>query len=480
MGMNKKRQLWIASGCMVVSLVFFAYMGIYTRYLADDFCVAYKAQQFGVIGSAVDWYTTWAGQYTNWLIKGVAGQLGTGFAMILPAIIVAGWAGAASWMFYQMGKLLQFQKPGWIAIVLGTGFTYALFGGAPDVIQSLYWLSASIPYTLPLLALMFYVGFFFLMLRKHAAGKFPVWALIFTAVLTFIAGGTSESYVLFQGAVLGFMFIGVLIFAPTPMKKNGLWLLGIGVVFSGLSFIAILIAPGNAIRQSSFGATLPVSEIISRTLRVTASFFATDIGVFSTIPLLVALILPALLISQFTTFERPLLMTPRRARVLMALSLGIALVLVLIVIGPPIYATSVAPAPRVYLAAHLVMICTAGFWGCVIGLGIKRPGLGRDTRAGLGVLIVLGLLMAVGPLLTAAQTLGRTPDYQLFASDWDARDSAIRAAAASGEQVVQVAALGFDLAEAAHLDTLTDDPEWWVNICAADYYGVESIVVRES
>jgi len=340
-------------------------------------------------------------------------------------------------------------------------------------------MSATIPYTLPLVILTFYVGFFLWVLRRYPAGKLPAWVFIFTAGVTFVAGGTSESYVLFQGAVLVLMMLSVLAIAPAARKRGGLRLLIVGLIFSGLAFAVTLAAPGNAIRQASFGETLPVSEIILRTLRVTASFFATDIGVFSPIPLLIALLLPMLMVSQFATFERPLTMTPRRARGLMGLSLGIALALVLVVIGPPIYATSVAPAPRVYLAAHLVMICTAAFWGCVIGIGLKRPGLTPESPPTLGVMLLLASLLIVGPLLTTGQTLSHVSAFSTFAAEWDQRDHDIRAAAAQHIADVVVPAFSVDLATRARLDTIGDDSSGWVNVCAANYYGVKSITVQD-
>jgi hypothetical protein len=301
---------------------------------------------------------------------------------------------------------------------------YGVFAGAPNLIQSLFWLGGSIPYTLPFIVLTFYLGFFFYVLRRHSDGRIPIWAFIFTGLAAFTAGGLSEVYALFQSVVLGLILIilGLLAVAPSPIKRSGTLLLVIGIVFSTLALVIILVAPGRSVREAGFGETLPIIDVILRTLQVTASFFATDLGVFATIPLLVALILPAVILSQFAVFEVPIRITPRRTWELMALSLGIALVLVLVTIVPPIYATSVAPAPRVYLIPHLVLICTAGFWGSLIGLGMKRNWSSAESRPALSAVIVLALLVIAGPFLTAGQTLGRIPAFSTFAAEWDQRE----------------------------------------------------------
>jgi hypothetical protein len=478
--MSKNRVLLVAAIITTIPLVVFAYLGLFTRYLADDFCTTNTALQYGVFGSVGWWYTNWAGQFTNWTLKGIVGVLNPMVITILPAFIIAVWFGAAIWMFYEIGRLFRIQERLSGAVLLSAVLLFAGFTGAPNVIQSLYWFGASIPYTMPLIVLMLYIGFFLHFLRRYPDGKLPFWAIFMAAVVAFLAGGMSEMYVIFQGVVFGLMILGVLLAAPNPVKKSGTILLAIGLAASMVAFIIVLAAPGNAVRKAAFGETLPILEIILRTLRVAASFFATDIGVFSPIPLLVALILPAVVTSQFLTFEQPVRMSGKRARKLLALSGGVAILLLLVIIGPSIYGTSVAPTPRVYFTAHLVMISIAMFWGCVVGLDLKRTLKPSGSYPAWGAVIVLGLLLIVGPLAATAQILNRAPAFNTFAFEWDQRDHHIRVVAANGEQDVIVRPLSVDLGLLAGLDIIDTDPNGWVNKCAAQYYQVESIAVRES
>jgi hypothetical protein len=478
--MRKNHVLLAAAMIAALPLAAFAYLGLFTRYLADDFCTVQIAREQGISGLVTHWYATWSGRFTNWIIKGWIDVTNPGLANILPILMIVIWLAAAIWMFYQIVVLLRVQRPVWIALFLGTLWLYALLVGAAEIIQTLYWVSGSIPYLIPLIALTFYIGFFLYILRRCSDGKIPLWAFFITAAIAFVAGGLSEMYAIFQGVIFGLMILGIFIAAPNEIKRSSITLLLIALVGSAVAFMIVLSAPGNEVRKAAFGETLAVAEIVLRTLRVAASFFATDIGIFSPIPLLVALILPAVVTSQFLTFDQPIRMSGKRARKLLASSGGVAILLLLVVIGPSIYGTSVAPTPRVYFTAHLVMISTAMFWGCVVGLDLKRTVRTSENRPAWGAVMVLGLLLIVGPLAATIQILNRTPAFNSFASEWDQRDYHIRTVAANGEQNITVRPLSVDLGQLAGLDIIDTDPNGWVNQCAAQYYQVESIALRES
>jgi hypothetical protein len=96
------------------------------------------------------------------------------------------------------------------------------------------------------------------------------------------------------------------------------------------------------------------------------------------------------------------------------------------------------------------------------------------------ILVFVAVLMIFGPGLSIWTTLvGDAPDYRIFANEWDTREYQIRAAAVAGTQDIQVAAFTVDLGKVAGLDTISSDPNQWVNVCAANYYGVKSLAVQE-
>jgi hypothetical protein len=150
-------------------------------------------------------------------------------------------------------------------------------------------------------------------------------------------------------------------------------------------------------------------------------------------------------------------------------------------IAPTVYATSVAPAARVYIIPHLVLVCMAILWGGLMGLGLRlAPSHNVASRPSQWVITsMLLILIVIGPVVAAVRGLLDTPAYQLFATEWDRNDREIRVAAANGEQHIKVRALDIDLGGASTLEMIGADSNTWINQCAARYYGVQSLSVYE-
>lgn len=71
-------------------------------------------------------------------------------------------------------------------------------------------------------------------------------------------------------------------------------------------------------------------------------------------------------------------------------------------------------------------------------------------------------------MITSTQTL---PVQHAYAQAWDARDQELRALRAQDVVRAQAPAL----TNAYGSVDLTDNPKHWVNRCAAQYYGLESL-----
>jgi uncharacterized protein (UPF0147 family) len=67
------------------------------------------------------------------------------------------------------------------------------------------------------------------------------------------------------------------------------------------------------------------------------------------------------------------------------------------------------------------------------------------------------------------------PQWKAVAQAWDERHADIQQKVSAGETSLTVKA--FD--SIGTVAELTDDPNYWVNTCAATYYGVEEITAVE-
>jgi hypothetical protein len=81
------------------------------------------------------------------------------------------------------------------------------------------------------------------------------------------------------------------------------------------------------------------------------------------------------------------------------------------------------------------------------------------------------LVVAAFPPYAAKRTLAPVGKARALAAIWDRRDAEIRAAIARGERRLTVPA-DYNL---GGTDMMTGDASWYVNECAAAFYGAETI-----
>ncbi len=62
-------------------------------------------------------------------------------------------------------------------------------------------------------------------------------------------------------------------------------------------------------------------------------------------------------------------------------------------------------------------------------------------------------------------------EFRAYAGMWDRRDREIRNVSLRGESDLTIPALSHTL----NLGDITPDPQFWVNRCVAEYYGLKSI-----
>jgi hypothetical protein len=239
----------------------------------------------------------------------------------------------------------------------------------------------------------------------------------------------------------------------------------------------IIAAPGNAVRQAAFTPSSSLPVLILRTITVSASYMILAIGFLSPLALLAAVVVPALVAYQFFP-QVSFRLTARRIRGLMALSAAIAWVLIMASLGPVLYALSSAPSGRVYIMPQLVLVLTAVFWGCLMGLRARQNHLHLTPGQRLIGTVALAALLVIGPIASAWNALRDGAQFSEYAAGWDQQDNEIRAAVANGARDIEVVALTTNIREINLLGILGPDPQDWVNRCATIYYAVDSISAR--
>jgi hypothetical protein len=457
---------------LMLPLLAHGYVGQFVRFMADDYCGASLAVREGLFSAVTTTYATWKGRYTDTFLQSAAGLIGSPSAAILPPLAILLWVAAFWWTIRQLSKAIHIQLPVYGAPLLACTLVFAILDSSPQLTQSLYWMAAVIPYTLPLILLTVYIGF----LASRLHHPVTVIAMLMSAVLAFVTGGFSELVVAFQIAALGAAAAIVFLWVKGSARRSLLPLLGVGLAASVLALVIILAAPGNAARRALFPPPPDLLALAQSTLIYTLSYLAASLLSLATggmlltfgLAMAVALMLPQRVRPVEARYRRLL----RRSAMLATL---VCVGLVAACIASGVYATSGLPPARTYIVPQFALLVTSAYIGFAIGV-LWQGRMRRMRIVGVGLVALLVIMTARSTL----STLRIAPFYATYASEWDRSEALIREAKAEGVMQVALPAFTVNIPASIGLEYLEPNPDFYINRCAAEYYGVQTISVGET
>lgn len=485
MDTERKAQRWadrltVGAFCSVgiaclIGLAAFAYLGTFSRYGADDYCFSRTIQNSnGPIDAAIRWYMNSSNRYTAMLEIALSEQLGRNAIRYLPVIGITAWVTALTYLFAAVSRNLRLKQPRLTGLTAAALIAFFAILTTPNRYQSVFWRPGLVTYFMPLVIFALVTGFILRQsqLQGPQSHLRRMGYFVFIAVAAFLAGGMSETTLSMQGGALGLAIILVILLASPPAKRSALPLLIIALIFSIAALLTVFVSPANAMRTRAFGPSPDVPTVVEKSLVFGVDFvresFRSQPTAFS------ALIFIALGLGFLLSHERSALPGWRKLALLLALSLAVTYMLIFFSMLPSMYGQHSYPGQRSLMAATAMLVAGTAFAAGLIGASVHdavSPRLG--IRAGGAIcLAASGLLLisALYPVYAAAKLTNQlAPYYGRIARQWDARDAAIQAAAARGERNIIV----------EQLDSIEGVIEYkssnWVNSCAAEFYGVDSI-----
>jgi hypothetical protein len=456
-------------------LVVYATLGFYSRFIADDYCAAVKVNDLGIVNAVVNDYTQWYGRVSASSANNLAGQAGPHAMPYTPVLVLAVWFVGLLWLGYEALAFVQARR--YSAILLACVVLSSTLAGSPQLYQSFYWLSGVYTYAASVALFSYIPALILFGLRRNAAGvrRLVIIGAIF--VLSFLAGAFSEPYAAAQGLAFASALIAIISVRRSP-KHPAFLLVGAALAGANVAIIILLAAPGNAVRQSSFQQASSLFTAGIDALIHAAAFIVASVTSFSPGGALAALFFPALLAYSGLTAEALERITRRQLRIWITLSFAVGFALIAAFMFPAMYATSVPPPARGYIIPQFFLICSFATAGFLIGIYARKTMPHPSLTAQRLVVVFAVIALIAGPVLTAVRAVALFAPLSTFAAEFDQRDAGIRAVAASGETSIAIPAYTIDVAERVGLETIGDDPTFWVNACAARYYGVNSLVIE--
>lgn len=454
---------------VTLSLLTFGYLGFSSRYLADDYCFSRLVIESGFWGAQVRSYQTWSDRFSTMFFTSLLDRLGVAGMQILPALLTIGLLLVAFFLFRELRDRFKLQITDLEIYILTGLITFISLYTAPDQFQSLFWRAGSVTYTLPVIGML--LGFVAVFSRRDRAAS-PWWSLL-TAVLFLISGGFSETNLALQVGILLLVGIGVhRRYRPVQLRAPVWDHLGGAMVGSVLALGVMLLSPGNSVRMANMPDPPDFLRLVSLSARYGLGYLSQSVRGYP-LPFLVTLV-TGFCLAQLNPASLPESSQAKKGLWEIPLAL---LLLAGVVCVPSAYAQSAYPENRTLLGIRWITVTALTVWSYLLGAiwnnrRDRNPRLTQPrsvTHAAL-ILVLCSFYLILGGL----QVLDTIPTAQQRAAAWDTRNREILAQAAAGERDVQVQALD----SVGRIKELDEDPDHWVNKCAAVYYGVDRISAR--
>lgn len=458
-------------GIALLPLVIYAYNGTYMRLLADDYCFAVNAREMGVVGAMVDLYNNWTATFSSSIVQGVVGVVGPGLLSLLPTILIALWCGGLILLVREFCLWAGMGRVWFVALFMGPLLLLAIIDGLPNTVQGIYWTSGTATYISPMILLSYFGAILLRVMRTRSASLIQI---IIGALLLVVAGGFAPTYAVFQLTLLVLLLGLNWFFAPKDMRRALMPLLIVGTIIAGLLLVMYFTAPGTAIRAAAQpDEPPPLIEGIGLTIIQTLTVISAPWLIYAPFATLAVFLISG--IFGYYLQPEPSRFIHRRWRLILLVSFGTLYILVMSAVSTTIFVTAAGLPARSFTIPQMSMVLSVALWGYVMGYNLRseRP-VRRVHPIALGVIVVL---LVIGPLWSAINSIQFTATMTTFAQEWDERALVVREAGANGDMHVTVEPFTVNLAGIAWLEWLGSDPNRGHNQCAAEYFGVESLRV---
>ena len=461
--------LWLGTGIVLVSLGLFAYLGTFTRFLADDYCETTLVRSGPIIPALLERYKTVSDRYSNLLFEALSELLFPRNVQVVPVLMTISWTAAMIWLVREARRLAGLGWPLAVDAFLGCLLAFFPIFEAPNRFQTIYWRSGMATHFAPLIYLAAFTALLLLLIRRMEGRTPGIWLGALCLIMAFFGGGFSEppDAMLVVAALLA--LAAVWLWEKGPRRASALPLL-VWTLAGGLLALAVMVfSPANSLRLGT--PPPPLGMFIYRTAMYPVQFMLDSLDTLP-LPTAVSIMIAAVLFYSLFAYA-PQLRAEQQRRIAMIIGITLVLMygLVATSFAPSIYGQGY-PVERARFAARLTMTTAAMLEGACLGVLIAqwRP---LHAQAWLVTAASVALVvLALYPLRAASNTLSENLTYtRKWSAAWDARQAEIYRQKASSVQNIVIRQLpGFE-----DVKELDPRPRFWVNRCAATFYGVQSI-----
>ena len=462
--------LWLTSFFSGFVLVIYAYLGTFSRHLADDYCaIDFLLTDF----PTALWinYMNVSDRFSNFMLITLSEAIGSWTVSVLPAMMLALWIIGIAWLLFESSR---FSGQPWNKLLIVTLTFLLVFLAllqAPNRFQILYWRSSMAAHFAPLVFMPYLAAS--ILHSTFTAEKKPIafwiYPLIFLA--SFIIGGFSEPTVLVMISLLGLALFCAWYWLRRPTRRTALTLLIVSFAGATLALVVMAVSPAHAFRlENAAPPTFPV--LLARTFRYGIDFILNSFRTLPT-PTLFTLLIPFLIFHGLYASPAPTLTFGQRKQIYILL-IAIPILSYLLIVAsflPSVYGQSF-PVERARFSGQLCLVTGLMIEAALLG------SLSAQYRSRIIEVLPFNLIVSLVLMLSSLYLLRgmwsavtEIPVYRQRAEWWDERETMIYQSIEQGQTDLIVQQ--FDGVDGVKEMDVSENH--WVNRCAAKYYGVKSI-----
>lgn len=472
----KKSSALLGLALFMIGLGVFAFLGLYNRYWADDWCYNANLKDLGFWGfmQGYTYITTYASnRFSLTLFSALLQAFGIPGLQAMTFLTIALWTSGLAIFLRNLRRISTppMQRLGGdersflLPILLAAIGVYFSLYLAPHLYQSIYWRSGFLPYTAPLVATVW----IFALLTQQALQEKPSPArMAWIGLLSFLAGGFSEAGCAFLVAALGLylLFAAVGYARKHPWAMRSLPSAAAALLFALLAMALLIDSPTSQVRVARYGGNADLVQWASLLARFTYAFLAASLKDYQHLLIFVLAALLGWMLPP-TNEQKPT--WGAWSLNILAASL-LTLTLIAAALAPSAYIEKGIPALRAQIIPRFVVVLALAYAGWVCGNALR---LWRAPQWIHSLAWFMLFLAYIWTGYTIFVTAGKIGLYAQRAQAWDQRDAAIRLEAATTATSVLVPAI-----DGAPVGGIRDlDPPgktgFWITKCAERFYGVK-------
>lgn len=458
----------------ILGLGMLSYLGTFTRYLADDYCEMVIVRSGPILSAVFQNYMSGriraANRFSHLVLVGLSELLGTYNAQLLPTLMIILWLFGLTWSIHEARKLIGIQQSAVVDFFLATSLVFFSAVQAPNRFQTFFWRSSVTTHFAPVVFMFLLSGYMLFQIR-FAKGSIPAfWVLLNVFIASVVIGGISEPPCVLM-IVISILLLLYVWHSHSSEKRPALFLIISSLAGTFLALGAMFFAPGNLAHGKTAFSLLPIS--IAESLKFAFEFIWDTLRTLP-IPTLISIIVPGLLFfCMYIKADTEALTTVQKQRIGIILILLPLLdyLLIAVTFAPSAYGQSY-PEERARFLGRFLMTAVLIIEGALLGVWVAqiKPFLSyRQLFFPIPAFFLL--IFALYPLRTDLSLAGDVEAYKSWAAAWDARDEYIRHAVALGATDLVVVQLD----TVAGIQEYKGKESFWVNRCAAGYYGLHSL-----